>query len=129
MDGKSLNASLAYVQALKRSAHDGLEGGDKVGSAAHGGPSFAELLSGIAEDVVSATKQSELMSVKAAAKQVELVDVITGDQCRSRAGIRGCGARPGGPGLSEHHADADLEQSQWKCPKYWTWPVTGSTCC
>lgn len=77
MDGKSLNASLAYVQALKRSAHDGLEGGDKVGSAAHGGPSFAELLSGIAEDVVSATKQSELMSVKAAAKQVELVDVIT----------------------------------------------------
>jgi len=77
MDGKTLNASLAYVQALKRSAGPGVEGGDNVGSAGQAGPSFAELLSDIAENVVDATKQSELMGVRAAAKQVELVDVIT----------------------------------------------------
>ena len=77
MDAKALNASMAYVQALKRSAGPGLEGGDAVGKAGSGGQSFADLLKETAEGVVDTTRHSEAMSMKAAAKQAELVDVVT----------------------------------------------------
>ena len=50
MDIKALDASSAYVQALKRAAEPGAPGGDRVGAV--GGSSFAGLLRGIIDVVV-----------------------------------------------------------------------------
>jgi flagellar hook-basal body complex protein FliE len=76
MDAKSMSASMAYVDALKRSAGGGIAGGDSISSATGGGGNFADMLKDAVGDVVEVTKQSEIMSVRAAAKEVELVDVV-----------------------------------------------------
>jgi len=76
MDAKALNASLAYTDALQRATGPGVAGGDAIG-AKPDGMSFADLLSDAAEGAVNASRQSEVASVQAAAKQAELVDVIS----------------------------------------------------
>jgi flagellar hook-basal body complex protein FliE len=75
MDIKALDASSAYVQALKRAAEPGAPGGDRVGAV--GGSSFAELLGGIIDEVVKSGKASEAATMGAAVRQGEIVSVVT----------------------------------------------------
>jgi len=74
MDIKALDASSAYVQALKRTAEPGSAGGDRVGGEPQ---NFAELLGGIVDEVVRSQKAGETASVQAVQHKGEIVDVIT----------------------------------------------------
>ena len=74
MDIKALDASSAYVEALKRVGETGSPGGDRVGA---GSGSFAELLGGMVDEVVKAGKAGESVTLAAAQQKGEIVDVIT----------------------------------------------------
>jgi flagellar hook-basal body complex protein FliE len=75
MDSKSLVASNAYSEALKRPA---VKGSDPVDASQSGaGVSFSDMLKEVAEDVVETTQKAENVSIQAAAKQAELIDVVT----------------------------------------------------
>ena len=72
------NAALAYVEALKRPSTGGGAGaGEGAMGAAAGAPSFAEMVKDVVAQGVETTKAGEAASLKAAAGQMELVDVIT----------------------------------------------------
>lgn len=75
MDAKSLSVSNAYSEALKRPV---MRGGDDSGVAsAASGSNFADMLKEVAGGVVETTQKVETISIQAAAKEVELLDVIT----------------------------------------------------
>ncbi len=79
MDMTSLDAANAYGAALGRSSGPGLEGGDRLGSAAAGKSESA--FGGLVEDLISQTQQAvagaEVESARAVAGQAEMVDVVT----------------------------------------------------
>jgi flagellar hook-basal body complex protein FliE len=70
------NAALAYVEALRRPAA-GPEADPAAVLGRAGGPSFADLVQDAVGRGVAAARAGEAASVKAAAGQMELVDVIT----------------------------------------------------
>ena len=70
------NAALAYVEALKRPSVGGA-GGESGAPGGAAGPSFADMVQDVVGQGVAATKSGEAAAVKAAAGQMELVDVIT----------------------------------------------------
>ena len=79
MDVKFTNAASAYADALNRAAQSrsdsvdlGLGGGDKAA-----GPSFADLLQDVATQSVDSLRGGETVSMQAAGRQAELVDVVT----------------------------------------------------
>lgn len=71
------NAALAYVEALKRPSVGGGAGGEGAALGSAAGPSFADMVHDVVGQGVAATKSGEAATVKAAAGQMELVDVIT----------------------------------------------------
>lgn len=77
MDSNALNASIAYLNSLKRATQGA--GTDAVGESAkvQPGESFQELLQAAAERVVDNTNNAENTSLQATVKQAELVDVIS----------------------------------------------------
>ena len=77
MDSNALSASIAYLNALKRSTMEAGGGEAESTAVAGGGPSFQELLQGSAESVVESSEKSEMVSLQATVKQAELVDVIS----------------------------------------------------
>ncbi len=74
MDIKTANASLAYSQALARATS--LEGAAGAGLD-QAGPSFAELLGGVAENAVGAVKAGEATSLASLGGNADLVDIVT----------------------------------------------------
>jgi flagellar hook-basal body complex protein FliE len=78
MDAKIVNASIAYVEALKRSMDNGDgDGGVTVGQNAQNGPGFADILKDTISDASAAVKGAEAQSIKAAAEQTNITDVVT----------------------------------------------------
>lgn len=72
MDTKALTAAQAYANALNGKAAPGASAAE-----AAAGPSFADMVRDIVEQSVQAGQAAEQTSVRAAAGQAELVDVIT----------------------------------------------------
>lgn len=72
MDTKALTAAQAYANALNGKSGPGAGAPEAVG-----GPSFADMVKDVVEQTVQAGQVAEQTSVKAAAGQAELVDVIT----------------------------------------------------
>ena len=77
MDSTALSASIAYLNALKRSTMEAGSGEESATQAANAGPSFQELLQGAAENLVDNSQKAEAVSLQATVKQAELVDVIS----------------------------------------------------
>jgi flagellar hook-basal body complex protein FliE len=77
MDTNALSASIAYLNALKRATQEPGGASEAAPAAAGAGPSFSELLQGVAEDVVDNSHKAETASLQATVKQAELVDVIS----------------------------------------------------
>ncbi len=76
MDAKVLNASIAYVEALKRSMDKGEAGGPgDVGEA--GGTDFGAILKDTIADTIDSVKGAENISIKAVANQANITDVVT----------------------------------------------------
>ena len=65
------NAAAAYANAMKSAGAPGLEARDKAG----GG--FAELLKDASQDAIGTLQKAETLSVKAASKEADLLDVVT----------------------------------------------------
>ncbi len=74
MDVKATNAALDYTEALTRAT--GLGDAGNTG-ARPAGPSFAELLGGMAGDAVSAVKQGERVSIQSLSNEAGLFDIVT----------------------------------------------------
>ncbi len=79
MDVKFTNAASAYADALNRAAQSrsdsvelGLGGADKAA-----GPSFSDLLQDVATQSIDSMRAGETVSMRAAGRQTELVDVVT----------------------------------------------------
>jgi len=76
MDTKVLNASIAYVEALKRSMDKGEAGGP--GAAGDGGGAdFGAILKDTIADTIGAVKGAESISIKAVANEANITDVVT----------------------------------------------------
>lgn len=75
MDAKSLSVSNAYSEALSRPVTKGV-GETGLAHGASGG-NFADMLKELAEGVVETTQKVETIGIQAAAKQAELLDVVT----------------------------------------------------
>ena len=75
MDPKTLIASNAYTEALKRPVTP--SAGDAPSSGGAPGVSFSDLLQQVAEGVAETTQKAETASIQAAAGQAELIDVVT----------------------------------------------------
>lgn len=75
MDAKVVNASIAYVEALKRTMDGGAD--SSQGSNGTDGPGFAELLRDTITDTTAAVKGAENVSIQAAASQATITDVVT----------------------------------------------------
>ncbi len=76
MDAKVVNASIAYVEALKRTMNDDGGGAPEV-SGGQAGPGFADFLRDTIADTTAAVKGAESVSIQAAAKQANITDVVT----------------------------------------------------
>ena len=77
MDSNALNASLAYLNTLKRSTLEAGGSEDAIGAKPNAGPSFQDLLKESADGVIDSTHKAEAVSLQATVKQAELVDVIS----------------------------------------------------
>ncbi len=75
MDAKSLSASNAYTEALKRPVTTGIDDSGLAGAASGG--NFADLLKDAAQGVVEKTQTIESVGIQAVGNQAELLDVIT----------------------------------------------------
>ena len=76
MDAKVLNASIAYVEALKRTMDKGETGG--TGAEAAGGTlDFGAMLKDTIANTVDSVKGAESVSIKAVAGQADVTDVVT----------------------------------------------------
>ncbi len=76
MSVNSLDANLAYTDALKR-ASDAAKSGASGVEAGGVGTNFADLVRDAVESGIDATKGAEAVSLQAAAKQAEVVDIVT----------------------------------------------------
>ncbi len=78
MDAKVLNASIAYVEALKRSMDKGEVGGAGTdGSAGGVGADFGAMLKESIANTVDSVKTAESVSINAVAKEANVTDVVT----------------------------------------------------
>ena len=75
MDAKVVNASIAYVEALKRSM-DG-SGGAAQPNAGEAGQGFADFLRDTISSTSNAVQGAEAVSIQAAANQANVTDVVT----------------------------------------------------
>lgn len=75
MDAKVVNASIAYVEALKRTMDGG--GGAPDPTSGQTGPGFADFLRETIADTTTAVKAAETVSIQAAAKRADITDVVT----------------------------------------------------
>ncbi|MDP6874808.1 MAG: flagellar hook-basal body complex protein FliE [Alphaproteobacteria bacterium] len=75
MDAKVVNASIAYVEALKRTMDAG-EGAPEV-ETRQSTPDFADILKDTISDTAGAVKGAEAVSIAAATKQATITDVVT----------------------------------------------------
>lgn len=71
------SAALAYLQTMKRPAGEEAEGAAAAALGAPRGPSFADLVQDAVGEGLAAAKAGEAATVKAAAGEAELLDVIT----------------------------------------------------
>ncbi len=74
MDAKVVNASIAYVEALKRSMGDG---GTAPQQGTEAGSGFADILRETISGTTAAIKGAEVVSIQAAAQQASITDVVT----------------------------------------------------
>ncbi len=74
MDAKVVNASIAYVEALKRTMDAGAAAPQ---DGAEAGSGFADMLRETITDTTAAVKGAETVSIQAAAKQANITDVVT----------------------------------------------------
>ena len=77
MDAKVVNASIAYVEALKRSMDGGSGGAVGAGQNVQAGPGFPEILKDPISETSAAVKVAEAQSIQAAAEQTNITDVVT----------------------------------------------------
>lgn len=75
MDAKVLNASIAYVEALKRTMDSGGAAAPQQGAEA--GSGFADMLRDTLADTTAAVKGAETVSLQAAAQRANITDVVT----------------------------------------------------
>ncbi len=76
MSVNPLDANLAYADALKRASGASPTGGAAESAAPEGG-SFADLVRDAVETGIDAAKGAETATLAAAAKQAEVVDIVT----------------------------------------------------
>jgi len=79
VDAKAINASAAYTDALKRATDMGA-GSDVTGMEGIDGsakPSFSEMLESATTGAIEATKGGEDAGIRAAAQDIDMVDVVT----------------------------------------------------
>ena len=69
-----VNANMAYADALKRAAGAKTDG---VQAGAAAGPDFADLVRDVVEAGLDSAKGAESTAMLAAAKQAEIVDIVT----------------------------------------------------
>ena len=74
MDAKVVNASIAYVEALKRTMDSGGAGPEE---STQTGSGFADVLRDTLTDTTTAVKRAETVSIQAAAQQANVTDVVT----------------------------------------------------
>ncbi len=74
MDAKVVNASIAYVEALKRTMDSGAAAPQQGGE---GGTGFADLLRDAITDTTAAVQGAESVSIQAAAQRANITDVVT----------------------------------------------------
>ncbi len=72
-----VNANLAYADALKRAAGAKTDGVQVGASGAAAGPDFADLVRDVVEAGLDSAKSAESTAMLAAAKQAEIVDIVT----------------------------------------------------
>ena len=77
MDTKVLNASIAYVEALKRSMDKGEAGGPGGSGGEVAGTDFGAILKDPIADTVDSVKSAETVSIKAVANEANITDVVT----------------------------------------------------
>ncbi len=76
MSVNSLDANLAYTDALKRASDAAKSGAADVETGATG-TNFADLVRDAVENGINATKSAETISLQAAVGQAEIVDIVT----------------------------------------------------